>query len=331
MKNKCCAIIVPLIAVVLLGALTISAPAAEVSASTAPWKFVVLGDSRGVNKGINEAVVKKMIPAIINERPVFVLFTGDLITGGRNKKAMSDALINWRAQFMEPLLSRGIKVYPVRGNHDILEDDMPRSNALWNAVFAGAYALPATGPVEENNMTYSFVWRNAFIAGLDMYRPGLSHQINIQWFETQLAGNTRPFVFVFAHEPAYDAAGITAHKDGMPVNPVQRDRFAKDIINAGGVMYFCGHDHWYDHARVAVEPGKWLHQFTVGTAGAPLRTWGGKYREKSVKGVAHAEKFGYLVVEITGNSATVTMKGLTQSGVYIDLDTFSYTAPRKGQ
>ncbi|MGA2090007.1 MAG: metallophosphoesterase [Endomicrobiales bacterium] len=298
--------------------------AAGVSVSSSSWKFVVLGDSRGVNKGINAEVIGKLIPAIIKEHPDFVLFTGDLISGGIDRRTMSAELINWRSQVMEPLLSRGIKVYPVRSSHELLDTDTTQSSSLWNAIFSGAYALPANGPAEEKDMTYSFVSHNAFFVALDLYRSGLRHQVNLPWLESQLAGNTRPFIFVFAHEPAYDAAGMTAQKDGLSIEPVQRDRFVKDVINAGGEVYFCGNDHWYDHARVAVEPGKWFHQFTVGTAGAPLRAWAGTYREKSVLKVAHAEKYGYMVVEINDSSATLTMKALEQSGIFTDIDSFTY-------
>lgn len=292
--------------------LVMAAPVRAASSDT--WRFVVTGDSRGMHKGVNAAVLQKLVPAIAAEQPRFVLFTGDLITGSVSRKQHLAQLFHWRSAFMEPLLERGIRTYPVRGNHDLLPNDPAGAIALWNKVFYGTYALPDNGPEGEKGVTYSFAYRNALFVGMDMYR--MPHRVNTTWFDSHISSAMPPIVFVFAHEPAYASAGMSAHQDSMAIGQAARSRFLAVYRKAGAMAFFCGHDHWYDHAKAMVAPDFWFHQFTVGIAGAPLRVWSHTYREKIVVPVAHAEKYGYMVVDVSSSAVTFTTKVIDEKGAW---------------
>ena len=84
---------------------------------------------------------------------------------------------------------------------------------------------------------------------LDEY-AGIAHQrvhyVNQAWLESQLEGNVKPHVFAFGHEPAFRAL----HYDCLDMHPDRRDAFWNSLKAAGSRAYFCGHDHFYDHARV---------------------------------------------------------------------------------
>ncbi len=293
------------------------------------WKFCVTGDSRGKDKGINSTVLKRLVVEIKKEQPEYVLFVGDMVNGYTGAKKLKKQLTYWRDTFMAPLIDAGIAVYPCRGNHDLVwrKRDLIKkkifasktavssavaSRMVWNQVFSDKFQLPQNGPDKEKNVTYKITNNNAVVLCLDSYIPGRKHRINRQWVSNEIkkvtASKTPIHLFVFSHEPAY----AVMHQDCLDDFPKQRDKLVKTFIDAGGRAMFFGHDHRYNHATIAVED-KTLHQFIVGTAGAPWRSWNGKYSDPEAKKVIDASLFGYMVIEINGDQVTMTMKGWTRT------------------
>ena len=62
-----------IVAIVVLGMITIPV------AGTAPWGFIVTGDSRGSDNGVNATILNEIADEIIAQDAAFVLFTGDLV------------------------------------------------------------------------------------------------------------------------------------------------------------------------------------------------------------------------------------------------------------
>ena len=316
-----------------LGVLSVLVAAAGVLASPpiasagVPWRFIATGDSRGDTNGVNTVIMSEIVTRILAEQPDLVLFSGDLVTGSSNTNTLISQLTNWRT-IMQPVYNAGIQVLAVRGNH---EDQ--GSVVAWNTVFAGAYAMPGNGPAGEVNVTFSLVHHNAFIAGLDEY-SGHIHRVNQTWLDGQFATNTQPHVFVVGHEPAFKAY----HTDCMDDYQSDRDIFWASIASAGGRTYFCGHDHFYDHARIDDQdgnPNDDLHQCIIGTAGAPPYTFGGVYDGVNDSYVPlqqhYASAYGYVVIDINGLSATLTWMQRVSAGNYAAYEVWSYNAlPRPG-
>jgi hypothetical protein len=169
---------------------------------------------------------------------------------------------------MQPVYKAGIKVYPIAGNHEWTDGNLPE---VWRRVFP---ELPGNGPKGEEKMTYTFVHKNAFV---------------------------------------------------------------QSLLDAGGRIYFSGHDHFYDHARitgfaVAGRPAV-FHQLIAGTAGAPIYAWDGKYSGhngagKTVTPIAHDDrKGGYCEVEVDDLTVYVQYLRPKDNGRYTVIDAFSYTLP----
>jgi len=283
-------------------------------------RFIVVGDSRGSSSGINETILAEIAQAILEEDVRFILFPGDLVNGSSNPTTLEAELLQWR-DVMQPVYDAGIAVYPCRGNHDA------HSKAVWDTVFSGPYALPDNGPSGEENITFSLSPANILFVGLDQYAN--RHRINQAWLEQQFNANTRPHVFVFGHEPAFKVR----HSDCLDDYPDNRDTLWHSIAAEGGRVYFCGHDHFYDHARLDDgddNPDNDLHQFVVGTAGAPLRgdgSYNGSNGAWTPQRVYHERQFGYVLVEVEGSVATLSWKHRIAAGVYeIAGDVFTYTA-----
>ncbi len=275
----------------------------------ATTRFVVVGDSRGADNGINSAILQELVTAILAEDVELVIFPGDLTNDGTLTQ-----LNYWVQTFMEPLEAQGIAVYPCRGNHDV-------GGGAWNTVFSGAKALPADGPVGETNLTYSVTHNDVLFLLLDAYSAP-SIQVNLPWLNAKLAANVQPHVFLISHVPAFPVQ----HVEVLGGTTQNRDALWDAFGAANGRVYFTGHDHFYDHAVVPDSAGNPLHQVVAGTGGAPLYSWTGPYTDPRMQAVAHYTNYGYLLGEINGATVQLTFKERSAANVYTARDTFEYQA-----
>jgi Calcineurin-like phosphoesterase len=293
-----------------------------------PWKFIVCGDSRGKDNGVNTEILGPLAQQIAKTGADLVLFTGDSMTGSLLQSTSKKYLDQWRAA-MTPVYKAGIKVYPIAGNHEWIYYNLPE---VWRKEFP---ELPDNGPKGEEKMTYSFTHKNALVIGLDQY-SGHRHEVDQKWLNKQLAARdakAQPHVFVFGHEPAYAAL----HADCMDNDEQARDAFIQSLVYAGGRFYFCGHDHFYDHAEIRGflrnnQPVA-FHQLIAGTAGAPVYHWKGQYGGKNglgktVVNVGHDEHWGgYCQVDVDDLKVTMNYVKRQDNGEYAIEEIFLYTIP----
>lgn len=308
--------------------LTLSAVAAmSFHAAAEPWSFIVTGDSRGADNGVNAVILAELADEIIDSGADFLLFSGDLINGTQNTGAQLAAWLS----IMQPVYDAGIGVYAIRGNHE--DGYFFPDISVWHKTFSGDYALPANGPPGEINLTYSFPHKNALIAGLDQYVD--LYAVNQPWLDAQLRANAQPHVFVFGHLAAFQALP----RDCMDYYPDRRDAFWRSLSDAGARMYFASHDHFYDHARIDDgdgSPDNDLHQYIVGTAGAPFYSWQPPYEGNNGAmtpvNIAHAQSYGYVRVDVDGLNVRATWtarnsNNLGVRGVYLPGESWSYSVP----
>lgn len=283
----------------------------------APWKFIAVGDTRGTSATdqINTRIVSELATEIVRQQAKFVIVPGDLVNSGS-----LDAFNSWK-NLMAPVYNAGIEVLPIVGNHD--------ANAIssWIQVFGPD--IPDDGPSGELDRTYSYTYDNVLVLGLDNYVN--AGRVNQAWVDSVLAANTRPHVFAFGHMPAFKAN----HTDCLDDYPTQRDAFWTSLKNAGARAYFCGHDHFYDHARIDDgdhDPDNDVHQFIVGSGGAPFHesyAYTGTNTSWMPENQYHAVKYGYTLVEIDGPTVTMTFYERTDSGMYVPtIDGWTYTIQR---
>ncbi len=303
-------------------------------APVAKWCFVVAGDGRADPKakrpedknGVNTLITGEIAKAVVQEKAKFLMWTGDLVYGyTKTGDEFETQLTTWR-NLMKPVYDKKIPVLACRGNHESGAKD---SEKVWSKVFSGKYAMPGNGPSTEKNLSYFYGKGDVLAIGLDQYTFG-KEEINQPWLDEVLAQHPKPFIFAMGHEPAFMDG---SHKDTMDADPIKRDAFWGSLISAGARVFFCGHDHLYDHMMVTKmgdSPGPEVHQIVAGTAGAPFYKQGdyaGNNAGWSLKRVKHIDNtYGYIVVTIEGMKATITFKGRTAAGKYEAMDSFSYTA-----
>jgi len=330
----------------LLAALT------QLGFGQSPWKFIVTCDSRGSSGGINSVILSELAAEIVSQNVDFILFPGDLVNGiGCTPSQFEGQLRNW-LETMKPVYDANIAVYVCRGNHELGDvwshypdpgtepDPNDNFSHRWLNVFGSDsepnQKMPDNGPAGEEYMTYSVIHKNAFIVSLDQYagtRHDFAHKVNQTWLDAQLAENTKAHIFITGHEPAFRAH----HNDCLDYFPANRDLFWASLRNARARVYLTGHDHFYDHARVDEgdgDPNNDIHQYIIGTAGAPLYTWSPPYDGNNsyytVEQVHYAKRYGYVVVEVNDLEVTLTWterhtNDLGVAGMYQAQEVWNYT------
>lgn len=300
-------------------------------------RFVVTGDDRwetktprpGDENGVNVAGFTRVVTAVIAEHPSAILINGDLVAGAKTDGAESSQFETY-FKVMQPAYDAGIKVLNVRGNHEM---HCAHPDEVWQKAMSGAHANPGSGPDDEKGMTYAYTMGNVLFLALDEFkRPDAG--VNQQWLNQVLAAPHAPHVFAFGHKMAFFSGN---HDDGMFTAPAARDTLIKSLQAAGSRAVFFGHDHLYDHLAAKL-PG-WtdaqaVHQFVVGTAGAPFVSFKGTTLPDAdgawkLERKAHVEqKLGYAVVDVDGPKVTIVFKAESSPGYFRVEDTFSYTLAR---
>ena len=286
----------------------------------APWRFAVVGDTRGVSgtSPINSAAVSAIAQALTTEGIDLVLVPGDLVNGSTSV-SLTTQLTAWR-NVMAPIYDAGIGVYPIRGNHET-----GGTVAAWRGVFPDVPQNGPTTPSDERGLTYSVTHNNAIFVGFDEYVR--SHRINQGYLDGLLNDPLRPaHVFVFGHEPAF----ASNHADTLDDYPTDRDIFWNSLGVAGVRMYFCGHDHFYARSGIVDAVGDTVQQLIVGAGGAPFHVFGGYADPKVQPLYSDDDHYGYLTVEVYGPTVTVQYKAqlnAAQPSLFTVVDQFSYTIP----
>lgn len=301
-------------------------------------RFVVTGDDRwetnaprpGDVNGVNVAGLTRVVAAVIAEHPDALLINGDLVAGAKTDEAESSQFETY-FKVMQPAYDAGIKVLNIRGNHEM---HCAHPDDVWQKAMSGSHSNPGTGPEDEKGLTYAYTMGNVLFIALDEFkRPDAG--VNQEWLDKVLGAPHPPHVFAFGHKMAFFSGN---HDDGMFTAPAARDTLIKSLQAAGARAIFFGHDHLYDHLAAKL-PG-WsddqaVHQFVIGTAGAPFVSFKGtKLPEMDASWAldrkAHVEKkLGYAVVDVDGPKVTIVFKAETAPGVFTPADTFTYTVPRR--
>jgi hypothetical protein len=222
--------------------------------SIQPFHFAVLGDTR-TRHDFHQRIVNR----IIQEDPLFVVNTGDLVSRGNHME-------DWEHFFrINDKLTRHVPYYPVLGNHEQNSDN-----------YYDFFALPG------NESYYFFSVGDALFIVLDMDGPDYDPPLYLDWegreafwnnisrryfeeeklwLENILSLNEDAgYIFVFFHPTWYSI------KSSRVADAELRREFWGDIFERYGVTAILnGHDHYYHHA----EHGG-VHYIVTAGGGAPL-------------------------------------------------------------
>jgi len=182
--------------------------------------------------------------------PAFIVTTGDLVSNGED-------FTHWDPWFHEAdAVFKKTPFMTTPGNH---ERESPN--------YYLSFEMPRNAPAHLQEKCFSFdVGQTHWIS--------LNTQVDLApqtaWLEEDLRKNTKPWVFVFLHRPAY-----AAHASRGDGNRDVREAWGGLFDQYGVDVVWQGHDHYYHRskpiraARVVPE-GRGPIYITTGGAGAPL-------------------------------------------------------------
>lgn len=233
------------------------------------FTFVTAGDMRNFMTGekAGQRGFDGLCEAVKQlDRGAFMLSPGDC-----------DAPVAIRAT-IDKYIGKDYLWYPVVGNHDVESV----SDMAWLRTWAsnGIPHLSERGP-EGCDFTYSFDFGNAHFAAVSEY-DGRNPKsvgdaditdVTLDWLEKDLAGTSKPLIFVFGHNPIkslpdMDSGRVRHNGASVSTNPAHFKRFIKTLTDHHVCAYICGHTHdtsvekvdgiWQTdsgHARGGDDPG----------------------------------------------------------------------------
>jgi len=207
------------------------------------FRFTVTANPRGEH--VKFADTLNAINTLVGGPGAFHVSPGDIDHTIPENRAVIDTYFGLNALW-----------YPGVGNHEAeTDDDIQWIRDEYNNGNGVRTPLKnftnQDGPPTTRETTYSWDFGNAHFIQLNEYWDGTDDTgargdvvpALRAWLAADLAANTRPYVFVFGHEPAFPE-----HRhgdDSLNANPPNRDAFWQ-LLEASEVhAYICGHTHQY--------------------------------------------------------------------------------------
>lgn len=257
-----------------------------------PFTFVAYGDTR-----TRADMHRKVVEAVIREKPQFILHTGDIVSDGRNPE-------HWEIYFQGAGdLMRNVPLFFCLGNH---ERDSP--------MYFEQFALPG------NERYYSFDWGGCHFIALDTNNPRFPGRRGylgreemerreeiieafwdeqLTWLSDDLeAHQDADFIIVFFHHPLR-----STKSSRMAERETHNRRFGRIFRDFGVDIIFNGHDHNYQHHH-----HKGIHHIVTGGGGAPLYDIEEENADKYTVKLAQTEH--YVRVRVEGRMLTAEAVGL---------------------
>ena len=267
-------------------------PSEEASAAAQRFSFLVYGDTRGRNDGVDvqrehSLVVDSMLAAIQRldktEFPVkFILQSGDAVVDGRDPR-------QWNVSFVS-LINRlttegGVPYFLAPGNHDVTtaqDISAPdRQIGLRNYLDAMAHLIPPDNAPRRlrGYPTYAFGYGNTFVIALDSNIAADASQHG--WVKSQLEGLDRSRyvnVIVLFHHPVFSSGphgGARIEPPSASLRSLYMPLFRAHHVK----ILFAGHDHLFEHWIERYVDGAGQHRMDLvvtGGGGAPIYTYQGE-------------------------------------------------------
>ncbi len=246
-----------------------------------PFRFVAMGDSRTYPKEWS-----RVAQAVVQKNPSLVLFSGDMVTDGREDRFWDEEFFSVAKPFFA-----SIPTFYVVGNHE-----------------EGSPLMGSLVPVAGRNRWKATAGGVLFI-GIDGALDWSASSENLKWIETALKASRESYIFVCSHYPPWSsgAHGATHARTSMEA----RNNILPLMKKYRATAFIGGHDHDYERS----EPPDGVTVIVSGGAGAPLypkmpNPWQNPHSK------VFEWKYHFCLFTIDGNQCT--MQALTPEGKLLD-------------
>ena len=215
-----------------------TSPAPGTAANTRVW---VIGDSGTANSSA-QAVRDAYKTWSASQAADFMLMLGDNAYNDGTDDQYQNAVFN-----TYPELLRQLPVWPTLGNHDGHSADSGTQSGPYYDIFDLPTAAEAGGLASGTEAYYAFDYGNIHFVVLDSYETDRSvGGTMLQWLESDLATNDKPWVIAFFHHPPYTKGSHNSDTEGRLIDMRQN---ALPILEAWGVdLVLGGHSHTYERS-----------------------------------------------------------------------------------
>lgn len=243
------------------------------------FKFAILGDSRPNSSTDSQPQsFKELIDLINQEKPAFVVHTGDIVFGEVTNEDI------YQRQYQDFLVARKdlkVPLYTAVGNHDAKTIIGQR---LYQQLI-------------RKELYYSFDYKGSRFIILDTDMVGSQGKVDqeqLVWLEKELKSNKKAnHTFVFMHRPLYSIM----NPEGIPTKHLSftdkpNEIYLKQLMKKYHVeVVFAGHEHFFNK-----QVKDSIIYVISGCAGAPPHT------DEIHGGFAH-----YVLVEVRKNDISLTV------------------------
>lgn len=280
-------------------------------------RFIVFGDSKGKEGGINKKVLTKILNQVqkLKQSPQFIVVLGDSVAGSSDNRILKEQLNRFKDTVTEKMPD--IKIIPVVGNHEV--NNIPEDDSA-EKIFREHYSdLKPDGELEGYNKTAYYInILNTRLIILNSYHFGQCGKITgsqLEWLK-KVIQEPAEHKLVFVHSPAYPTG---AHiRTCLDKYPEERNEFWKVIEESNTKAVFSSHEHNYSRRVIkkSCSADKYsqrdeLTQIISGGGGEKLKD---SFKDKKGVIVSPKAEYHFLVVDIVDNKISVraiNIKGKT--------------------
>ncbi|NND45043.1 MAG: DNRLRE domain-containing protein [Xanthomonadales bacterium] len=307
--------------------------------------FYSVGDSLGTIAGDASYFFSTApIPGTAANTRIWVI--GDSGTADANARAVRDAFKAWSASspadFMVmlgdnayndgtdaeyqaavfdtyPELLRQLPVWSTLGNHDGHTADSATQSGPYYDIFDFPTAGEVGGLASGTEAYFSWDYGNIHFVNLDSYETDRSVGGNmLQWLESDLAFNDKPWVVAIWHHPPYTKGSHNSDTEGRLIDMRQN---ALPILEAWGVdLVLAGHSHSYERSYLL--DGHYGSSTTLDPVANVLNpgdgseTGDGAYAKPDI---VAAENEG-AVYAVAGSSGKISGGSLNHPAMYVSIN-----------
>lgn len=284
-------------------------------------RFIILGDSKGKEYGINKKVLLKIMKESYKLEPDFIVMLGDNITGSKNETILTSQYLNLR-RLIEDFYPTKL-LLPVVGNHEVnIEPIDDRYEKIFSRVFNDFCPTEFLGGYHRT--VYYKDFQDTRIIVLNSFHYGAIHQIDsrqLGWFKNVAAANIKNKL-VFVHSPAYPTGAHLGHC--LDLYPELRDAFWNVVDKCNIDVVFSGHEHNYSRRLIDSSFNnsfsRSVYQIISGGAGEKLKD---KFTDR--RGVIVKPKAVYHFLSVDIKEDYIKISAIRHDGNIIDEFTIDKT------
>lgn len=282
-------------------------------------RFIVFGDSKGKDNGINKKVLKEIMNETckLKPEPQFIVMCGDTVAGSYKEEILAFQLKELR--YLLQKYHPDKPLIPIVGNHEV---NIEPTDDSFEKVFSRTYSdlIPNDSLEGYNNTAYYIDFADTRAIILNAFHYGAIHRIDkeqLEWFEEK-ASEYKKNKFVFVHSPAFPTGAHLGHC--LDLYPSDRDAFWKVVDKCGIDIVFSGHEHNYSRRMIdsrfnneSICYERNVYQVITGGGGEKLRN---KYNSKEGIVVAPIDVYHFLVVDV--ETDYIKVSAISSKGKLLD-------------